>query len=139
MTEPNSHTPDTAELQRPDVRAIMMEIRGRVAEKRKAGIYPEWPASLERLDLGLLSAADREQKWALLDAAAAIDLQGEPIKSHRPISGFFIKALKRFTRFWIRKYTDPIFLRQSMFNAELLKEVRELRHELDDLRRDGNG
>ena len=72
-----------------------------------------------------------------MEAAARVDLEGEPITSHRPVTGSIIKFVKRQTRFWIRKYTDPILLRQTMFNVELLKTVRELRTELDELRQKG--
>ncbi|MBN1478237.1 hypothetical protein JXA47_15890, partial [Candidatus Sumerlaeota bacterium] len=79
-----------------------------------------------------------EERLALLTTYARPLLEGEAISSHRPIVGRLVVAWKRFTRFWIRRYTDTIFLRQQMFNEEvshllqeLTEEVRALREEIE--------
>jgi hypothetical protein len=71
-----------------------------------------------------------------------IDLKGEPIRSHRPVLGIAIKSFKKFTRYWVRKYTDALFLRQNWFNQEsvaatdlLIRHVEELEQKVDDLNR----
>jgi hypothetical protein len=133
--------------QPPDVAALMHEIRRRVAEKRRAGLYADdqLPAGLTAATPGTTagSALSPERHISAMRGAAQVDLAGEPIRSHRPVTGAFIKTWKRFTRFWIRRYTDPLFLRQSYFNAEataaaeaLLREIRQLRHELEALRQE---
>lgn len=144
--EPSEKLPaDAPPAQPPDVAAIMNEIRRRVAEKRRAGLYNEPPlpaamaAAAPPADSG--TALSPERHISAMRGAAHADLEGEPIRSHRPVTGPFIKAWKRFTRFWIRRYTDALFLRQSYFNSEataaaeaLLREVRELRREIEALR-----
>lgn len=115
----------------------MDDIRRRVAEKQQSGEYADDPAALEMLNFtGFLPQKEDERRIALLQAAANVEIEGEPISSHRPVAGAFIKAIKKLTRFWIRKYTDPIFLRQSMFNDELLKLVLEQRGQIEELKRE---
>ncbi len=69
----------------------------------------------------------------LLRAAATLDLQGDPIRSHRPFTGRFIIAWKKFVRFWVRKYTDSLFLRQSFFNSRVVGTLEQLRQRLETL------
>lgn len=125
MVEIPEHTRGTEPP--PDIEALMKEVRARVEEKRRLGVYPPFE------DEEIASApAGRIQ---LLQAAAVLDPEGEPIRSHRPVLGWFIKSAKRLSRFWVRKYTDPIVLRQSMFNQQLLTYILEMRTEIEELRR----
>lgn len=122
-----------------DVAQLMERVRRNVEEKRKAGIYKDdgWAGSL-RYGSGIAAPGDQ---LALLRTSARVDLEGEAIQSHRPVAGALIVALKRFSRYWVRKYTDPLFLRQGTFNSEavnavtaLQREVEELKSELDRLK-----
>ena len=128
-----------------DVVAIMEEVRRRVAEKRAAGIYPA--ANMPPTTAITPDADDNELmgkvRWGLdsMYASARIGLEGEPITSHRPVAGFFLKSWKKFLRFWVRRYTDTLFLQQSYFNTEtantvaaLHEEIRRLRREIEQLR-----
>ena len=54
--------------------------------------------------------------------------------------GKIIVGWKKFTRFWVRRYTDAIFLRQQAHNeevaavlADMAEEIRELRRRLKEL------
>ena len=125
-----------------DTEALMAEIRARVAEKRRANIYGDeafepWTAFVQPGDPGLAM----EHRLAYLDACGRINLAGEPIKSHRPVLGRFLIATKKFTRYWVRKYTDALFMRQAHFNSEatgalkaMNEEVQFLRREVEELR-----
>jgi hypothetical protein len=121
-----------------DAQEVMATIRRRIAEKQQAGLYrgvprlaldtPPPPGAVRRL----------EERLALLTTYARPLLEGETISSHRPLVGKIVVGWKRFTRFWIRRYTDTIFLRQQMFNEEvshllleLTEEVRALREEIE--------
>lgn len=73
------------------------------------------------------------EQMDLLRAVARLDLQGEEYRSHRPWLGPFIVAWKKFVRFWVRKYTDGIFLRQSFFNTQVLSALDNIQQRLDSL------
>ena len=131
-----------------DTEQLMREVRAKVAEKRRANIYGDeafepWAAFVQPGDPGLAM----EHRLAYLEGCGKIDLTGEAIKSHRPILGRFLIAIKKFTRYWVRKYTDALFMRQAHFNSEaagalkaMNEEVQFLRREVEELRaakRDG--
>ncbi len=115
-----------------DVEALMERVRRAVEEKRRAGVYREddWPSDLH---YGAPAQPGRDG-LGLLRAAARVDLDGEAIRSHRPFSGAVVMAIKRFTRYWVRKYTDPLFLRQAAFNAESVNALAALKSEVEELR-----
>jgi hypothetical protein len=125
-----------------DTEALMAEIRAKVAEKRRANIYGDeafepWTAFVQPGDPSLAMG----HRLAYLDGCGKIDLAGEPIKSHRPFLGRFLIATKKFTRYWVRKYTDALFMRQAHFNSEatgalkaMNEEVQFLRREVEELR-----
>lgn len=117
-----------------DVQAIMAEIRQRIAEKQQAGLYRGLPRLA--LDTPPPPGAVRrmEERLALLRAYARPSLEGEPIASHRPVVGRLVVAWKKFTRFWVRRYTDTVFLRQQMFNEEVASLLEEAMAELRSLR-----
>jgi hypothetical protein len=123
-----------------DVTALMQRIRKNMETKRAAGLLRDEPWLSQRLDMARMSDSAREHadQLALLRMTSRLELQGEPIRSHRPLLGPVINGLKRVTRFWVRKYTDPLFLRQSHYNAEVLallehvmRENESLRHQME--------
>lgn len=118
-----------------DIEQLMSEIRRNVAEKRKAGIYtdeglPPWTGFLRPGDVPF----SLDDQIRLLEAMARPPLDGDPISSHRPVYGSLIVAAKRFFRYWTRKYTDGMFLRQQQFNGEAVATIRTLRKQVDELR-----
>jgi hypothetical protein len=117
-----------------DVAAIMETIRKRIAQKQQAGLYRGLPRLA--LDAPPPPGAVRraEERLALVKMCARQSLEGEPISSHRPFVGSVLVAWKRFTRFWVRRYTDPLFLRQQMFNEEVAALLEELTAEVKALR-----
>jgi hypothetical protein len=129
-----------------DAKAIMEEIRRRVEDKKAAGLYRGVPRIA--LDTPPPPGADRrlEERLALLQTYARVSLEGEPISSHRPVLGKIIVGWKKFTRFWVRRYTDTIFLRQQAHNEEVAAvlddmagEIRELRERLKALEESKGG
>ncbi len=115
---------------------IMATIRRRIAEKQQAGLY----RGLPRLALdtppppgGVRRA---EERLALLHMYARGNLDGDPIASHRPVIGRFIVAAKRAARFLVRRYTDALFLRQQMFNEEMVSLLDDLTREIKEQRGD---
>jgi hypothetical protein len=106
-----------------DVARIMEEIRQRVVQKQQAGIYP---STLK----GISSSAP----GATLSSLAGLRIEGEPITSHRPMLGRYIRLFKKFSRFWVRRYTDPVFLQQSYFNSEAAREIEKLQAEVANLK-----
>ncbi|MGB9692196.1 MAG: hypothetical protein ACPL7D_08505 [Candidatus Sumerlaeaceae bacterium] len=126
-----------------DVEQLMAEVRALVQEKRASKLYDE-PATgsmQARSSFGAEWVTSVGEELDLLRAAARLALEGEPIRSHRPRIGRLIIAWKKFVRFWVRKYTDAIFLRQSFFNTKVVatlerleQRVERLENELDLLR-----
>lgn len=116
-----------------DIEAIMAQVRLNVAEKRRAKVYVDEflppPMGVARNE-----NASLDEHLRVLRASCSLPIEGDPIHSHRPISGFFIKAFKKLTRFWTRKYTDALFLRQNYFNAELVATLEAMKDELEQLR-----
>jgi hypothetical protein len=119
-----------------DARAIMETVRRRVAEKQRAGVYRGLPRLALQTPPPPGAARRADERLALVQMWARQSLEGEPISSHRPIVGRFVVAWKRFTRFWIRRYTDSLFLRQQMFNEEVAALLQELSEEIRTQRRE---
>ncbi len=119
-----------------NVEDLMARVRKAVEEKKRMGIYrdDEWCVELPH---GTVPQAGTDS-LTLLRSSAHVDLDGEPIQSHRALTGTVVMAVKRFTRYWVRKYTDPLFLRQSAFNAESVNTLASLRREVDELRSEVN-
>lgn len=133
QTGGNSDRPEGSQAESPvDVDQIMDRVRRTVEEKRRAGIYrdDDWT---EAFHYGA-AAPSGSDGFGLLRASARVELEGEPIRSHRPVAGALVMALKRFSRYWVRKYTDPLFLRQGTFNTETVNAVAALRREVEELR-----
>ena len=118
-----------------DVRDIMAQIRRRVEQQRRANAYPAdtWALSTRPVRPNAGGGSVAEHLDAMRQAATA-DVEGEPIRSHRPLLGVFIKTFKKFARYWVRKYTDSLFLRQSYFNAETLAAMETMHREIEELR-----
>lgn len=116
-----------------DVENIMAEVRRLVAEKRPTKIYEEPAGSPARSTFGAEWVTTVGEQVDLLRAAARLDVQGEPITSHRRYTGRFIVAWKKFVRFWVRKYTDAIFLRQSFFNSQVVGALEQLEQRIETL------
>jgi len=111
-----------------DVQSIMRRIRESIEAKRASGLLRDEPWLSQRLDIANLpgSARRNADRLALLQMAGRLELEGDPIRSHRPLLGPVINLVKRVSRFWIRKYTDQIFIRQAHYNAELLDILSDL-------------
>ncbi|MCX7626235.1 MAG: hypothetical protein N2Z21_08505 [Candidatus Sumerlaeaceae bacterium] len=116
-----------------DVERIMAEVRQLVAQRKQERIYEEPKSAEARCAFGAEWVTSVGEQLDLLRAAARLELQGDPIRSHRPFSGRFIVAWKKFVRFWVRKYTDAIFLRQSFFNSQVVAAVEKLEQRIDAL------
>lgn len=134
-----------------DIDGVMEQVRQRVAQKRAAGIYPPLESGhFPEIPVPAASAGGAGDAdllatlgWRVegMHQAARLNLKGEPVRSHRPVIGTILKKWKNFTRFWIRRYTDTLFLQQSRYNVEsaqvasaLLQEVARLRAEVDALK-----
>lgn len=117
-----------------DVEAIMAEIRARIAEKQRAGLYrgvpplalsaPPPPGTVQRL----------EERLALLKMYARQNLAGAPISSHRRLLGPLITRWKRFVRFWVRSYTDALFMHQQLVNEEIVAMLEDLAREIGEIK-----
>lgn len=115
-----------------DISALMDEVRQSVREKKAAGIYRDEDIALPP-DFRIFLPPDENDRFALLRAIGHLDLEGDPITSHRPVVGTVVKGTKRTVRYWVRKYTDGVFLRQNQFNAGVVQEMEQLRRKVDDL------
>lgn len=117
-----------------DSKEVMAELRRRIQEKQDAGLYEGVP----RLALDApppLGAKRRfEESIAVLEMYARHDLVGPPIRSHRPSTGWFVVKWKKFVRFWVRRYTDQIFIQQHLFNEEAIALMRDMHREIQALR-----
>ena len=142
MTDSEQHDSDNVFLtddgEPLDVSAVMRDIRRRVAERRRAGVYPPAPTAGGAPTHVPVASGWQQQSaadgLAVLRANAHLEIEGDPITSHRRYTGPIIKGFKRFSRFWIRRYTDTLFLRQSYFNSEAVSAMAAMRHDLEELR-----
>ena len=117
-----------------DVEELMREVRHNVQLHQSKGLYEEKEAEMAaRSAFGAEWVTTAGEQMDLLRAVARLDLQGEEYRSHRPWLGPFIVAWKKFVRFWVRKYTDGIFLRQSFFNTQVLSALDNIQQRLDSL------
>lgn len=118
-----------------DVDSVIDRVRERVEEKRREGVYGDgpWlrptPDFTERhADAGRLT-----DRLEMLKMGARIDLESEPITSHRRVTGLVIVWLKQWSRFLIRRYTDSILYRQNHLNAEVADLLTDLTREVEQL------
>ncbi len=121
-----------------DVKEIIKDIKNRIEEKKKAGIYINEP-ELEQNNKVFnhnFSSLCIDEKIEILNFLSSIDLEGEKITSHRPVLGLFIKSVKKFFRFWTRKYTDTIFSKQSQFNSETVELLTKISNDLEMLKKE---
>jgi hypothetical protein len=108
--------------------------RRSIEEKKKSRVCREDALLAQGIDLFGPGESSKNLKdhLALLRLAASIELEGEPIRSHRPLTGFAIKWVKQASRLLIRKYTDVLFARQNHFNAEVIAALSEMSRRLDE-------
>jgi len=119
-----------------NIEEIMTRIRQNIAEKKRSRSYREDVLLAQGVNLLGLDESSKNipDHLALLQYVARIDLEGEPISSHRTFMGFAIKLVKRLSRFCVRKYTDGLFARQNHFNAETLAVLTELNQKIAQLK-----
>lgn len=119
-----------------DVDELMKRIQRAIAEKKAARIYVEEPWMRQDAEPPPANpdAPVTADALAVLQLAGRLDLEGAPINSHRPIFGSLIKLAKRCSRFWVRKYTDAIFCKQSHFNLEAAQALGRMNDQLQRLR-----
>lgn len=119
-----------------DVAQIMAQIRKRIAEKQKAGIYTE-EGIAEIAEAKILQfAEDAEIDSALLERLLSPDHSwninpGYVISTHR--TGFQAKLIvyaKRLVRPFIRLYSDHLFSRQAQINQYFVHLLHNLVREL---------
>ena len=117
-----------------NVEDLMARIRGSIEEKKESRIYRQ--DALLAQGVGLLRPGESNKNLrdhlGLLKHLAPLDLEGDPIVSHRALTGRAIRWAKKLTRFWVRKYTDGLFARQSHFNAELVEALAELNRQIEE-------
>jgi len=117
-----------------DVEEIMVSIRKNIEARNKSRVCREdalLPQGSDFLQPGNATQSTADH-LALLSRLAQIDLEGEPIVSHRSFLRFPIRWAKAFTRFWVRKYTDDLLTRQNCFNAEVLAVLSDLNRQLEE-------
>jgi hypothetical protein len=143
MSEPQSHDAQAQPLrivQAPeglDVSEIMREVRELARSRAAAGgddyHEPMAAGTPARSGFGAEWVTTVGEQLDLLRAAARLQLEGDPIRSHRPRLGRVIVAWKKFVRYWVRKYTDALFLRQSFFNSQVVGALEQLQQRVDAL------
>jgi len=115
------------------------EIKRRVSEKLEKGIYSSEEinnVSKRKLDVLLdLEIEDSFRRFHYLYGNWDITKEFQ-ITSHRPLIGPFIVLAKKFVRFLVRLYTRSIFKKQAGFNRDLILLNKEILKELRELRRD---
>lgn len=123
-----------------DVQNIIKEIKERIDKRKRDGIYLEGDdvAQLEEIELKLKETGESGQKLLRLNTFATIDLEGDPIVSHRKIAGPIIKLFKKISRVVIRKYTDSIFCKQSNFNSEIISYLTDMSLKLNQIEKELN-
>ena len=123
-----------------DVQNIIKEIKERIDKKKRAGLYLDGDdvAQLEEIESKLKETGELGQKLLRLNTFATIDLEGDPIVSHRKIAGPIIKFFKKISRIVIRKYTDSIFCKQSNFNSEIISYLTDISLKLNQIEKELN-
>ncbi len=123
-----------------DVKNIMTEIKSRIAAKQKNGTYLKGDdvVQLEEIENKLKDVGDLSKKLIRLHSLSSLDLEGDPIVSHRKVWGPVIKFFKKTTRFWTRKYTDPIFFKQNNLNVNIVDCLMDLSIRLNQIEKEIN-
>lgn len=130
----NSGEAEKASAAGHDVREIMDQVRQRVEEKKRQGVYRDTAEPFDPRYTAMHPAVSASVDIQSLRSAGRLDLEGAPITSHRPMAGWFIKRFKHLSRYWVRKYTDPLLLQQNYFNAQTANALEELKQEVSVLR-----
>lgn len=115
---------------------LMETIRRNIQQKIKRGEYsPQPPRFPEVLPYSMLLArkSSNKETYETLMRLAELPLEGSAIHSHRKFIGWIIVMVKKFFRFWTRKYTDPLFAQQTNFNYQLVEVLLSLTQRLEQL------
>lgn len=115
------------------------KIKERVSEKIEKGVYnPEEIGNVSKIKLNIFLDVEEADSFRVFHYLYGNwDLTREfPIISHRPFIGSFIVLVKKIVRFLVRLYTKPIFKKQAGFNRDLILLNKEILKELRDLRKD---
>lgn len=115
---------------------IMQEVKRRVEEKRKAGVY-------DRYNLDGLATKDIEQLQTekdflnyyleLIQHTCDINIGDFEIPSKGGIFGKPIAKLKRFIWIILRFYTYRLWSQQKEFNFQLVNTIMSLNKRMDEL------
>ncbi len=123
-----------ADLEEVDVRRIMEDIKKRVEERKRAGLYRELPLpELEKLRMekqGGVGIQDPLHEIIFNTELArefAVVSSYYPIGARRTPLGPFILLAKKVIRRFMTPYMDAVFEKQRRFNAQVLKALEIFR------------
>jgi hypothetical protein len=105
---------------------LVRKIKNNV-NKRKRNL-PYLAASGSNGTMDIKSAINLEQDIQFIYENSDIQNDTYIIKSHRPFLGYFLIKGREFVNSEIKRYLDPILLKQSRFNRSLVRIVSEIRN-----------
>ena len=127
------------EIRDPEINVVevMNKIRERIEEKKKAGIYKDEPLFTQPIDILSVDILKKgfKDRTEVLKILGTLNLEGDPITSHRPILGSIIKTFKKIFRYWTRKYTDSLFGKQCQFNNEVVNILEKITEEVEEIKK----
>jgi hypothetical protein len=120
------------------------EIKRRISERLEKGIYnSEEIDNVSKRNLDIFLDVEEDSAFRPFHYLYGTwDITREfQITSHRSFVGPFIVLVKKAVRFLVRLYTKSIFKKQAGFNRdlillnkEILREIKELRREMEALK-----
>lgn len=119
-----------------DVDKIMQEIKERVEQKKKQGVYDKY--NLESLVTKDIDQLQTEKDFLnyyleLIQHTCDIDIGDFEIPSKGGIFGRFVAKFKRVIWIILRFYTYRLFSQQKEFNFQLVNTIMSLNKRIDEL------
>ena len=118
--------------------SLMKGIRNEIQAGIERGDYSSNPPRFpEVLPHSMIRAQkyDAGEEFKNLEDLADLPVEGLPIHSHRKFLGWLIIGVKKFFRYWTRKYSDAVFARQTNFNLRVTDILFSMKERIEYLER----
>lgn len=115
---------------------LIATIKENIKAKQASGEYKSQPPVFpEVLPFSIMHLNNEHpgERYGNLYRQAELPLEGNPIQSHRKFLGWIIVALKKYSRFWTRKYTDGLFAQQTNYNYKVADILADLERRIEHL------
>ena len=114
-----------------DVEEIMRRIRENIRKRKEAGAYPEemnqTPGDVS------CCAEDLQRDLDYINSNWDIENNSYYISSHRRVTGKFLVTGRELVHGEVRRYVDPVIVKQKEFNGSTVRILNEITRKIDEI------